>query len=331
MAWEPGNSGWEGVGKYRTRFAPRGFPERVSSGCGVGWALGFETQCTCTLNKCEQKLPNSVDLSGHPFKSVSGRGPGRGDTCHLTDFDETRPVWRVHYKTLIAKAVHFLNVSGGKLDHPPCFVSRPQNGTDVLPLPARPLCVLWQFKTLVSSHQDNFLWISACNWLPMWPDLQKLIIFNLDYLPFANSFRFGSCIYVENYLYISRKFENIFGPINIFGAGTIRRTPLIICKWDVCKLIARLIPHDVMEILQVWWKITYKKSVDPPKKVRPTESDQSSTRRISGPFMKMLCIYLRSLPKQLALDTTSDHATCKATGDQLSPATTLSGPVPQAR
>ena len=42
-------------------------------------------------------------------------------------------------------------------------------------------------------------------------------------------------------------------------------------------------------------------------------SDQSSTQRISGLFIKMLCIYLRSLPKRLALDTTSDHSTCKAT------------------
>ena len=57
------------------------------------------------------------------FKSVSRRGPGRGDTCHLTDFDETRPVWRVHYKTSIAKAVHFLNVSGG-VRPPPWFWSK---------------------------------------------------------------------------------------------------------------------------------------------------------------------------------------------------------------
>ena len=56
-------------------------------------------------------------------ESVSRRGLGRGDTCHLTDFDETRHVWRVHYKSSIAKAVLFLNVSG-EVRLPPWFWSK---------------------------------------------------------------------------------------------------------------------------------------------------------------------------------------------------------------
>jgi len=30
-------------------------------------------------------------LNVERFKSMSTRGPGRGDTCHLTDFSETWP------------------------------------------------------------------------------------------------------------------------------------------------------------------------------------------------------------------------------------------------
>ena len=30
-------------------------------------------------------------FSNFRFKSMSTRGPGRGDTCHLTDFNETWP------------------------------------------------------------------------------------------------------------------------------------------------------------------------------------------------------------------------------------------------
>ena len=145
----------------------------------------------------------------------------------------------------------------------------------------------------------------------LWPGLRKLIILNLDYLPFAKSFRFGSCISVENYLYTSRNFENIFGPINTFGAGTIQITPLMICKWGVCKLIARLIHMRSWKSFKFDGKSSIISQLIPPKKVRPNKYDQSSTQRISGLFINMLCIYLGSLPKRLALDTTSDHSTCK--------------------
>ena len=34
------------------------------------------------------ELPNGIQ---NRLKSMSTRGPGRGDTCHLTDFSETWP------------------------------------------------------------------------------------------------------------------------------------------------------------------------------------------------------------------------------------------------
>ena len=34
------------------------------------------------------------------FKTEFARGPGRGDTCHLSDLDETLPDWRYYQTTL---------------------------------------------------------------------------------------------------------------------------------------------------------------------------------------------------------------------------------------
>jgi len=57
-------------------------------------------------------------------KSMSTRGPGRGDTCHLTDFSETWPDWRTYPITQGAKTVMKLQFSGGELHHPLLFLHK---------------------------------------------------------------------------------------------------------------------------------------------------------------------------------------------------------------
>ena len=56
---------------------------------------------------------NIEELSNFPLKSMSMRGPGSGDTCHLTDFNETWLDLRAHQITSKAKVVWYLEFSGG--------------------------------------------------------------------------------------------------------------------------------------------------------------------------------------------------------------------------
>jgi len=44
--------------------------------------------------KTEADHSNATSSSN--LKSMSTRGPGRGDTCYLTDFSETWPDWRTY-------------------------------------------------------------------------------------------------------------------------------------------------------------------------------------------------------------------------------------------
>ena len=55
------------------------------------------------------------------IKSMSTKGPGRGDTCHLTDFSETWPDWRAYPITEKAKTVWQLQFSGGSYTTPLLF------------------------------------------------------------------------------------------------------------------------------------------------------------------------------------------------------------------
>ena len=52
---------------------------------------------------------------------MSTKGPGRGDTCHLTDFSETWPDWRAYPITEKAKTVWQLQFSGGSYTTPLLF------------------------------------------------------------------------------------------------------------------------------------------------------------------------------------------------------------------
>ena len=47
--------------------------------------------------------------------------PGRSATCHLTNFNETFPVERVYPKTQKDTLVLVLDLSGGRVGHPPWF------------------------------------------------------------------------------------------------------------------------------------------------------------------------------------------------------------------
>ena len=53
--------------------------------------------------------------------SMSTKGPGRGDTCHLTDFSETWPDWRAYPITERAKTVWQLQFFGGSYTTPLLF------------------------------------------------------------------------------------------------------------------------------------------------------------------------------------------------------------------
>ena len=55
------------------------------------------------------------------LKSMSTRGPGRGDTCHLTDFSGTWPDWRAYPITEKAKTAWQLQFSGGSYTTPLLF------------------------------------------------------------------------------------------------------------------------------------------------------------------------------------------------------------------
>ena len=49
----------------------------------------------------EDATPSSrVDSSEKGFKTEFTRGPGRGDTCHLSNLDTTLPDWRDYQTTL---------------------------------------------------------------------------------------------------------------------------------------------------------------------------------------------------------------------------------------
>ena len=56
------------------------------------------------------------------FKSEFTRGPGRGDTCHLSNFDETLPDWRDYRTTLKGKGPA-LRFFPWELDHPSWFLA----------------------------------------------------------------------------------------------------------------------------------------------------------------------------------------------------------------
>jgi len=58
------------------------------------------------------------------FKSMSTRGPGRGDTCYLTDFSEIWPDWRTYPITQGAKTVLQLQFSGGSYTTPLLFLHK---------------------------------------------------------------------------------------------------------------------------------------------------------------------------------------------------------------
>ena len=58
-------------------------------------------------------------------KSVSTRAPGSRATCHLTDFSETLPVWRVYPKTQKKKQTGFcfgFFQGGDRPTPPPVFL-----------------------------------------------------------------------------------------------------------------------------------------------------------------------------------------------------------------
>ena len=77
------------------------------------------------LTHVAQKVFNRPGSYSHSMiKSMSTRGPGRGDTCHLTDFSETWPDWRTYPITQRAKTVLQLQFSGGSYTTPLLFLHK---------------------------------------------------------------------------------------------------------------------------------------------------------------------------------------------------------------
>ena len=64
------------------------------SNCGKDKSLCFAELYCASVSKqvfvYELSFENEFDMPGN-LKSMSTRGPDRGDTCHLTDFSETWP------------------------------------------------------------------------------------------------------------------------------------------------------------------------------------------------------------------------------------------------
>ena len=77
--------------------------------------LTYEPIVKYTSATCEETL--LAQSRQNRLKSVSTRAPGSRASCHLTDFNETLPVWRVYPKTKKDKLVSLLVFSGG--DRPP--------------------------------------------------------------------------------------------------------------------------------------------------------------------------------------------------------------------
>ena len=77
--------------------------------------LTYEPIVKYTSAMCEETL--LAQSRQNRLKSVSTRAPGSRASCHLTDFNETLPVWRVYHKTKKDKLVSLLVFSGG--DRPP--------------------------------------------------------------------------------------------------------------------------------------------------------------------------------------------------------------------
>ena len=67
-------------------------------------SLGSSTPKVTQVHKSEkmneQMLFKDVYCNQWIFKTEFTRGPGRGDTCHLSIFDETLPGWRYYPVTL---------------------------------------------------------------------------------------------------------------------------------------------------------------------------------------------------------------------------------------
>ena len=107
------------------------------------------------------------------FKSVSTRAPGSRATCHLNDFNETLPVYRVYPKTKKKKLLSALVFFRGEIDHPPGFSwfsprKLLQNGKMYEALTAMVFNqLLWGFAHIFTSLVDvrckyQSIWLTAC-------------------------------------------------------------------------------------------------------------------------------------------------------------------------
>ena len=89
--------------------------DELRTSCHDGWRwliFGAKLETDTVLG--------TINPFSQRFKSASMIGPGRGGTSHVTDFDETRPVWRSPPKTTSAKVKEIWS-KPGEVDPEPQF------------------------------------------------------------------------------------------------------------------------------------------------------------------------------------------------------------------